>query len=61
MGGAVNDFMARESICYARLFTKEDSLKSNQQPIHFRRWRNLMGNKSLLLTASLMKIKMNVK
>lgn len=56
-----NDFMAKESICYSGLFTKEDSLKSNQQLVHYRGWRNLAGNGKHLLTACLMKIKMSVK
>ena len=56
-----NDFMAKESICYSGLFTKEKSLKSNQQLVHYRGWRTLVGNRSHLLTASLMKMKMSVK
>lgn len=53
--------MAKESICYSELFTKENSLKSNQQLIRYGGWRNLMGNRNHSLTASLRKIKMSVK
>lgn len=53
--------MAKESICYSGLFTKENSLRSNQQLIHYGGWRILMGNRNHLLTASLMKVNMSVK